>query len=65
MSRYSLNMKKIMPELKTSILHFTKLNKEDHSPVTYRPEVIEKPTEWQITVIYQLSGLFLFEIGFI
>jgi hypothetical protein len=37
-----------MPELKISILHFTKLNKDDYSPVAYRPGVlsaIEKPTE--------------------
>lgn len=68
MSRYSLNMKKIMPELKISILHFTKLNKEDHSPVTYRPEVlsaIEKPTELADNSYLPLGGLFLFEIGFI
>jgi len=41
-------MKKIISELKMSILNFTKLNKDDYSPVTYRPGVlsaIEKPTE--------------------
>jgi hypothetical protein len=41
-------MKKNVPKLKISILHFRKLNKDDHSPVTYRPGVlsaIEKPTE--------------------
>jgi len=41
-------MKKNMLKLKTPIFHFAKLNKDDNSPVTYRPEVlsaIEKPTE--------------------
>jgi hypothetical protein len=61
-------MKKNMPELKISNFHFTKLNKEDHSPVTHRPEVlsaIEKPTELADNSYLPLVGLFLFEIGFI
>jgi len=32
-SRYSLNMKIIMAELKKPVLHFTKLSKDDDSPV--------------------------------
>lgn len=52
-----------MPELKTSILYFTKLNKDDNSPVTYRPGVlsaIEKPTELADNSYLPLGGLFLF-----
>lgn len=64
-SRYSLNMKIIMAELKTPIFHFTKLSKDDNSPVTYRPgvlSVIEKPTELADNSYLPLGGLFLFEI---
>ena len=58
-------MKKNMLKLKTPIFHFTKLNKDDNSPVTYRPEVlsaIEKPTELADNNYLPLGGLFLFEI---
>ncbi len=54
-----------MLKLKTPIFHFTKLNKDDNSPVTYRPEVlsaIEKPTELADNNYLPLGGLFLFEI---
>jgi len=48
MARYSLNMKIIIPKLKTSNFYFVNLNKDDNSLVTYWLGVlsaIEKPTE--------------------
>jgi hypothetical protein len=50
-----------MPELKTSIFHFTKLNKDDNSQWLidlgfYQQK--KNPLSWQITVIYHLVGYF-------